>query len=56
MNEITADIRVEPIPEGYAGIVPILVDLEGYELTLEIYEGLEGVAEEYLEKFEECTK
>ena len=54
MSEITANICVEELPEGYAGIVPILVDLSGDELTLEVYEGLEGAAEEYLEKFENC--
>ncbi len=44
-------ITVEKMPEGYPGIVPFLVSSEYGELNIEIYEGLEELAQRYLELF-----
>ena len=46
------EIFVEELPSEYPGIVPFLVDLEGDEARIEIYEGLEDLAQEYIDRFE----
>lgn len=52
MKDLKLNLYVEELPQDYCGIVPFLVDLEGDSMNVEVYEGLEDAAIEYIKKYE----